>query len=342
MVPSLPAGSVLPPGATALRLRRLARRGADVDALRALYRPLARVDLVQDGAFAAVSEISVAVLTPPTGSWACLSLAPENRAALALSVLLPPALVVALGIDWDTPSAVLSLEIALEDVMDAVDAAFGTRIELLSSEADQARQHWRPFQATMANGDDHTFWIGADQPALRHLSAVMTAWPAAIRPCPIQLPAAVRIGSITQLRPVLRGLTPGDTILPGPEGIRLDHGHLVLNGHVSAPVDLTRESATLTKEPDMTPDDTITSDDRLEEIDANPLDYLPVTLDFRLPATDLTLDEVRDLTTGSVISLNMDADRPVVDLCVGNRTIGRGELVEIAGRLAVHVLRVGA
>jgi type III secretion system YscQ/HrcQ family protein len=72
-----------------------------------------------------------------------------------------------------------------------------------------------------------------------------------------------------------------------------------------------------------------------------PIDDLSVTLSFELGALDLPLSELRTLAPGSLLNI-AGAMPPQVAICAGNRCIGLGELVELDGRLAVEIRRIGA
>lgn len=64
---------------------------------------------------------------------------------------------------------------------------------------------------------------------------------------------------------------------------------------------------------------------------------VPVELGFELGRLSLTVAELRRLTPGAVLELDAGAAPPWVTIHAGGRAIGRGELVEIDGRLAVQI-----
>jgi len=72
-----------------------------------------------------------------------------------------------------------------------------------------------------------------------------------------------------------------------------------------------------------------------------PLDDVPVTLSFELGSLELTLADLRTLAPGRVLDI-AGATTPLVAICAGRRRIGLGELVELGGRLAVEVRRIGS
>jgi type III secretion protein Q len=69
------------------------------------------------------------------------------------------------------------------------------------------------------------------------------------------------------------------------------------------------------------------------------LDALPITLQFEAGQIRLTVAEAARLAPGSVLGLQ-DAPGPAqVVIRAGGVALGTGELVEVAGRLAVLILR---
>jgi type III secretion system YscQ/HrcQ family protein len=72
-----------------------------------------------------------------------------------------------------------------------------------------------------------------------------------------------------------------------------------------------------------------------------PLDDVSVTLSFELGSLELTLADLRTLAPGRVLDI-AGATTPLVAICAGRRRIGLGELVDLGGRLAVEVRRIGS
>ncbi|ATP29025.1 YscQ/HrcQ family type III secretion apparatus protein [Chromobacterium violaceum] len=66
------------------------------------------------------------------------------------------------------------------------------------------------------------------------------------------------------------------------------------------------------------------------------LDRLPVRLEFVLQQSEVTLDELRELCRSNVLPLSADAERRV-ELRANGALLGRGELVQLDGRLGVEV-----
>jgi type III secretion protein Q len=76
--------------------------------------------------------------------------------------------------------------------------------------------------------------------------------------------------------------------------------------------------------------------DDADHLAAAPLDDLPLTLVFEIGTLDMRLAELRELAEGSVIELGRATPPTIVIRCNGVEA-GRGELVEVEGRLAVQV-----
>ncbi len=66
---------------------------------------------------------------------------------------------------------------------------------------------------------------------------------------------------------------------------------------------------------------------------------LPVTLEIELARVDLPLSEIARLEPGAALPLSIDR-RGLVTLRVGDRSIGRGELVDVDGSVGVRILSV--
>jgi type III secretion system YscQ/HrcQ family protein len=69
------------------------------------------------------------------------------------------------------------------------------------------------------------------------------------------------------------------------------------------------------------------------------LGLVPVQLRFEMGLVSLSLKELNALTVGAVIALQGEATPPQVTIKAGAHTVGRGELVDIDGRLGVQVVQ---
>lgn len=66
---------------------------------------------------------------------------------------------------------------------------------------------------------------------------------------------------------------------------------------------------------------------------------VPVTVSVELGATQLPMKEVLELTEGSVIQLDKEADAPV-ELFVNSRLIARGEVVVVEDRFGIKITEI--
>jgi type III secretion system YscQ/HrcQ family protein len=77
-----------------------------------------------------------------------------------------------------------------------------------------------------------------------------------------------------------------------------------------------------------------------EAADIGALADIPVMVTFDVGQCELTIGELRELVTGSIIELGGPLTE-VVNLRAGGKLIGLGELIEIDGRIGVLVAKVG-
>jgi type III secretion protein Q len=130
--------------------------------------------------------------------------------------------------------------------------------------------------------------------------------------------ASLRGGTAPLLPAELRALAPGDVVLadPPPEG----RHRLVFPGGFTA-VGTVSDGTFL-----------------LEAITMEtPLAQVPVLVDVELARVPLTLGDLARLAPGATLPVRLD-QRGLVTLRIGERPLGRGELVEIDGAVGVRVL----
>jgi type III secretion protein Q len=134
----------------------------------------------------------------------------------------------------------------------------------------------------------------------------------------LPLLASLRGGVAPLLAEELGALAPGDVVLadPPPEGRHrlVFPGGLTVVGTLS---DGTFHVETTTME--------------------THLAQLPILLDLELARVPLTLSDLSRLVPGAALPIQLDR-RGLVTLRIGERSIGRGELVEIEGAVGVRVL----
>ncbi|MGD9811278.1 MAG: flagellar motor switch protein FliN [Sphingobium sp.] len=71
------------------------------------------------------------------------------------------------------------------------------------------------------------------------------------------------------------------------------------------------------------------------------LSSIPVRLTVEVGATSLRLSEIMDLTEGSVVELDRQAD-DLLDIMVNGALIARGEVVTVGGRYGIRVVDVAS
>jgi type III secretion protein Q len=130
--------------------------------------------------------------------------------------------------------------------------------------------------------------------------------------------ASLRGGSAPLQPGELRALAPGDVVLADPPAN--GRHRLAFPGGFTA-VGTLSDGSFLVEETMM----------------ETPLAQVPVLLEVELARVPLTLSDLSRLTPGATLPVQLDR-RGLVTLRIGERPIGRGELVEIDGAVGVRVL----
>jgi flagellar motor switch protein FliM len=165
-------------------------------------------------------------------------------------------------------------------------------------------------------------------------------------------PIRARIARFRTRPTAISKLKAGDVLLPGEWAklVKPVRGTLIFGSDSIAEVALDWASSfrvTLSgPAPEggngMKEDDTIDigpGEDQTLQAVAGLLQRRPVTIDIVVGDLTLTMKELIELTPGRVLTLADDVTRPV-DLVIEGRTVGRGELVEVEGRLGVRILQI--
>jgi flagellar motor switch/type III secretory pathway protein FliN len=121
----------------------------------------------------------------------------------------------------------------------------------------------------------------------------------------------------------------GDVASPG--GLRRERG-FVRCGRVAWPVRVSRSGEVAIDGPAMVGEELMSGSDEL-------IGEMSVIVACRLGRIEATLAELASLAPGAVIGLGTPVGGDV-DLCVGERVVARGELVEVDGQLGVKVTSV--
>lgn len=251
------------------------------------------------------------------------------------------------GQDPSPDLAPLLVELALEGMLGKLEAAAGTEIVVLGlSHADAPL----PAEArALALEAFERRWALALHAPASVLDALLRGWPAASWPLDgTPLPATLRLGTTGVTLGVLRGLQVGDAVLLERRG-GPGRGMLAVAGHLLAPADWNGHGWALRRAPSARNAEREgwlgtgggpgrgPGGDAAESMSEE--DDIPVMLCFDLGRLELTLAELRQLGSGSILELPGPADAPV-RITVGGRCVGTGELVEVEGRAGVRVLRI--
>lgn len=83
------------------------------------------------------------------------------------------------------------------------------------------------------------------------------------------------------------------------------------------------------------------ADEPAAPADPDVLDDLPLALTLRCGQLTLTLGQLRELGSGSVLEINGVAPGQAT-LCYGERVVAEGELVDVDGRLGLQITRLAS
>ena len=334
-----------------LTLPRLDRRAAEWARVR--HAPRAALDLLAgplrlalrepDGRGCGPEPVRVAL------RWGDEALAMRCPAALVRDVLqsLDPGLAPAA---LPAGLAGLLLEAAMTPAIEAWERAVGREVAVLGMEADSSPLPAEGLHFLLTSGAQA--WPLHLACAPETAAALLAPWPAAPRTMDqLGLPASLRVGVTRLPRRVLASLRPGDAVLlqteaprvtadgvPGDGAVlvlvetwtaaaRRDAGRWVL---IEAPLPARKHGR---GEWMMDGDES-----GLPSPAADP-DAIPVTLTFEVGRLEVTLGALRRLGPGSVLELGRGAGE-LVEIAAHGRAIGRGELVEVEGTVAVRIVRL--
>lgn len=242
--------------------------------------------------------------------------------------LLAPALP---GIELDGLDAELRsllLELAAGPLVKAAEAALGRPVRLAEG-APASLPHAVRFQAELAG----TAWPVRLELDLRGLEIVTRGFerlptaPAGLAELP--LPLSAEAGR-TRLTPAeLAAAAPGDLLLLEEAPVARGRLDLVLGGVIAMACELEGSSLVFSGETRRRmAEGTVAAAERLDEV--------PLELVFELGRMSLSLGELRTLAPGHVFALGRDLRHPV-DVMLGGRKIGEGELVQVGERVGVRL-----
>jgi type III secretion protein Q len=136
----------------------------------------------------------------------------------------------------------------------------------------------------------------------------------------------------------VRYQTPGTLHILGSDGPRREGKSVDSGGDAFAPPNSNQRN----KEQSMGDqyDDELAGAASAREAVGSALDTVEVDLNFELGKVKMSLGELRTLAAGSILLL-VDASPESVAIVAGGRTLGRGEVVDVDGRLGIRIIHWG-
>jgi type III secretion protein Q len=248
--------------------------------------------------------------------------------------------------------AAIVLELALTDVLDALEAALACSLALTSVLPPRIRPE-SPDRPAL------TFGLTIDGLGTLSCELLLTSNQAiklvrhldqypGVQQATIDLPTAVclRWAAATLVMRELRSLSPGDVLLVD-DACRIEGTAIaVVAEHLVAPVEFAPSASLLSGFPTRgrgSPWEW--SMEKAPEAlgasapDAADFDDLPVHLVFELGRLELSLGEVRRLAPGAILPISRPLD-DALDIVANGRRIGRGTIVRIGDSVGVRVTRL--
>ncbi len=271
--------------------------------------------------------------------WLALDLALGDRVVAGVLDGLEPA-------QLDPVLLAMLLELGLAPLIERLEATAGRRVRFrqLAAGATGERLATLAFALEPAGG-------GAPFHARLHLSpeslevvaAVLERSPLALHPADaLPMLLVCRVGSTVLGQGEIAALRPGDFVLLARTAVDRGEVQLRLGPATAFRARLEHETITILGGPSRAmSDDAVSGDGRVEVEPAPDLDSVPVTLIFELGRLAVPLGELRALGEGYAFDLGRDLRSPV-DIVVGGKKIGSGELVQIDERVGVRITRLFA
>ena len=244
----------------------------------------------------------------------------------------------------------LLIEAALTPMIEAWERASGRSVAVLGLERDGPENSLGGLDLLVTEGEragSGRAWPLRLACRPQAEAALLASWPIAPRGADrLSLPAALRLGVTRLPRQVLASLRPGDAVLLERRTSGPDDAVLVIAESWTALARRgTGDNWHLAEEPRPARRQgrgiwTMDGDD----VSAHPaaladLDTIPVTLTFDVGRLEVPLGELRRMGPGSVLELGRGVGE-LVEIAAHGRPIGRGELVEVDGAVAVRIVRL--
>ncbi|WP_274425138.1 type III secretion system cytoplasmic ring protein SctQ [Chelativorans sp. YIM 93263] len=244
--------------------------------------------------------------------------------------------------------AALLLECLLEDEIGQLEQYFDCRIALLSVDRAPATAREYPYAFKFVRGTEESECLLdlEDGWAIR-LGRALNEMQRKTRSPRLDIPVSASIwrGAISLPFAELRGLQPGDVIVPDEINPAEDVAVAIFANRFAAPVRATEDGWLLTARPSSVAatkwewimDQSKRSD--AAAIEDSELEELPLTVAFEIGRVGMSLKEISQLTPGAVVRVT-DVPDQTVDLLANGKRIGRGEIVRVGEGLGVQVTRI--
>lgn len=241
---------------------------------------------------------------------------------------------------------VLVLDAAFSDISALVEEATRKRVSVLSTQPVSSPQFmpeaWMSgFVFSLNDGSTTTsseLWV--DGLGLGFLANAMQRLETAPLPLhhydTLTIPLRFGVGRVDLPHSSLRSLDKGDVIL-FDECWVLEEDHIFLQIGKHAGVRAAIERSAIMIKDDL--GGMMQNSDAYEYNEETPIDSIPVRLTFDLGEREVSIAELRAMTTGYVFEMGRDLRRAVTIRANGS-AIGEGELVDIEGQTGVSVLRL--
>jgi type III secretion protein Q len=284
------------------------------------------------------SELPAAVLLRGEAGGEAFAIAAPDAVFNAVLASLDPA---ARGLRGT--AAALLVELALEALLPPLEVVLGMPIRFTALEAGQVADGTAiGLRIRLGDGSLHDGALCLPDALCGRVSALLGAVRAEpLLPASVPVTVSVRIAVAELALHELRALRPGDAVIPGafaPAGeavaiaaerhawrARHEAGRLLAITPRRRAVALGLEDWTM-PETATVPEDA-------------PLDELPVRLAFEIGRAEMTLAELGAVAPGHLLPLARGAEAPV-DILANGRRIGRAEIVEVGGALALRVVAI--
>jgi type III secretion protein Q len=243
----------------------------------------------------------------------------------------------------DAELAAMILEMALAPLLRRLEAGSGRRFALRRiGDAPVDGKIALPLAFLPENGD------GVPLPACLHVDpASLPLVAGLVERLPLDpgdtealmIELACRVGMAELTREELATLAPGDLVVMTRTRAGAGEIDLVVERALVFPARITQTTATLAGGGRRAVAEENAAGDGTPVAEIADLDSVPVTLVFEIGRLRLPLGELRTLAPGFSFDLGRDLRAPV-DILVGGRKIGTGELVQIDERLGVRVSKL--